>query len=228
MIVLVGANSWLVSQVSPVLAESDSVHLVGRTRPDWLKGTGDRPSEAISFAVTNYRAGDEVLPPLKATEKLTVVFAGVGTAPNLLANIGDAEVRDASESHIVFPLSVVRQVAPHMISAKFGRFIFLGSSQGSRGIVGAALYTTVKAAHRGLSRSIAVEYGRFGITSNVIDAGFMDGGQARFLKTGARESFLKSTPSMQPVKVADIASAIQHLIGSASVSGAILTVDAAG
>jgi NAD(P)-dependent dehydrogenase (short-subunit alcohol dehydrogenase family) len=182
----------------------------------------------LSFSETNYRAGDNIIPPFDRNEKLTVVFAGVGTSPNLLANITDSEARDASEAHIVFPLSVIRQVAPQMIAAKFGRFIFLGSSQGSRGIVGATLYTTLKAAHRGLSRSVAVEYGRFGITSNVVDAGFMDGGQARFLKKGARESFLKATPSRQPVKVADIASTIQYLIQSPSVNGAILTVDAAG
>lgn len=228
MIFLVGANSWLVEQLVPVLIGSDKITLVGRSEPLHLKTVKEGDTDSIRFVKTQYRAGENIFRFTDKNERLTLVFAGVGTAPGLIINSDSSIFQTASDSHLVFPLDAVKQALTIMLRAKFGRFIFLGSSQGARGIVGAGMYTTVKAAQRGLSRSIAIEYGRFGVTSNVIDVGFLAGGQDRFLKPSERAAFLSATPSKRPVRVEDVASTIEFVIGNPSVNGAIINVDAAG
>lgn len=228
MIVLVGANSWLASKIGPILSQHDELMLIGRRLPEWAQRQDSGLASRISFTYTSYSAGDGDFPRvLDVDSKLTIVFIGIGVTPGLLAHLEIPEIRDCLDSHLAFPMSLIQAALPTMIVAKFGRVIFIGSSQGSKGIIGATLYTTIKAAQKGLSRSISSEYGRFGITSNVIDVGYLGaGGQADFLTAATKNLFSRSTPSGKFVDPKDVASTILHLIGNSSISGQVVRVDA--
>jgi len=224
VIALVGANSWLVERLLPVLRQVDSVFLFGRSPPNYL----DRFNEqgmAVTFAETDYHDPTPLVRALSDEKHLTVVFAGVGTKPNLIVNTSQAEVLEATSAHLVFPFCVVGQLLPGMMKHQFGRFIFIGSTHGSRGMAGSAVYSTAKSGQKGLSRSIAVEYGRFHITSNVIDIGFLEGGYSDHLSDKARESILENTPGRRAVEVRDVANAILALIDNDSINGSVVNVD---
>ena len=224
MIVIVGANAWLTTQIGPLLAKQHRLLLLGRSLPPWAKNLPDK--SRVDFRRTDYHKGENSFVDLVQGEKLTIVFVGIGITPDLLANVSSAELEHFLESHLVYPFELIKGVLPQMMASKFGRFIFVGSSQGSRGIVGAAAYTTIKAAQKGLSRALATEYGRFGITSNVLEIGYLGGGLDRDLQTEVRQSFLRSSPTGKPITVPDVARAIQFILDSASVSGQVIVVDA--
>ena len=54
-----------------------------------------------------------------------------------------------------------------------GRVVLIGSINGSRGKFGTSAYSASKAGLLGLAKSVARETGRFGITVNVIEPGWV-------------------------------------------------------
>ncbi|WP_102141351.1 SDR family NAD(P)-dependent oxidoreductase [Mycobacterium hubeiense] len=66
-----------------------------------------------------------------------------------------------------------RAVLPTMIEQKWGRIITIVSDAGRAGEANGAAYAASKAGAAGLTRSIALENGRYGITANNISLGTM-------------------------------------------------------
>src|SRR5207248_1160180 len=63
-----------------------------------------------------------------------------------------------------------RQFLPTFLANRFGRFILI-SSLGATGVSGQANYCASKAGLLGLSATLAKEYGKRGLTSNVVSPG---------------------------------------------------------
>jgi len=67
-----------------------------------------------------------------------------------------------------------RAVLPAMIEAKWGRIVTIVSDAGRTGDANGAAYAASKAGAAGLTRSIAAENGRHGVTANNIALGTMN------------------------------------------------------
>jgi len=65
-----------------------------------------------------------------------------------------------------------RAVQPHMRAARWGRIVNL-SSIAALGVIGEANYAAAKAGVQGITRTLAIELGRHGITANAVAPGFV-------------------------------------------------------
>jgi NAD(P)-dependent dehydrogenase (short-subunit alcohol dehydrogenase family) len=90
-----------------------------------------------------------------------------------------------------------------------------------------ALYSTLKTAIIGMSRSFALEYGEFGIRVNTILPGVIDTRLAAAFDAPARDEILRSTPLGRIGEPKDIGYAVLYLCASsgAFITGASLVVD---
>jgi 3-oxoacyl-[acyl-carrier protein] reductase len=66
-----------------------------------------------------------------------------------------------------------REVQPHMRAVGWGRIVNL-SSTAALGNVGEANYAAAKAGVQGLTKTLALELGRYGITANAVAPGFIE------------------------------------------------------
>ena len=78
-----------------------------------------------------------------------------------------------------------------------GRVVLIGSINGSRGKFGTSAYSASKAGLLGLAKSVARETGRFGITVNVVEPGWVrtpltEALPAAFVQAAQAESLLGS------------------------------------
>jgi len=98
--------------------------------------------------------------------------AGI-TRDNLLFKMGEDDWEAVINVHLRGAFLCARAAQKPMVERKYGRIISLSSvsALGNRGQVN---YSAAKAGIQGLTRTLAIELGPFGITANAVAPGFID------------------------------------------------------
>ena len=102
-------------------------------------------------------------------------------------------------------------VWPHMKERQWGRIVNMASVAGTLGGFGQASYSTTKAGLLGLTKSLAMEGGRHGITCNAIVPGVIGTEAFHFANPAMNERIVKRTVLKRPGEPQDIANAIAFL-----------------
>lgn len=85
--------------------------------------------------------------------------------------VSSEEWRKIIDINLTGPFLVIRALLPLMKGRGWGRIINFGSASVFEGVAGQSHYVAAKAGIVGFSRSIAREFGQFGITVNVVTPG---------------------------------------------------------
>jgi len=131
-------------------------------------------------------------------------------------SMSDEEWRTVIDTNLTGAFYVCRQFLPTFLGGGFGRIILI-SSIGAHGVSGQANYAASKAGLLGLSAALAKEYGRKGITSNVVVAGFFDTDMTREGMSEANRSFwLKYCPVGRVGELGEVSKAVLFLASDAA------------
>ncbi|MGK5729110.1 3-oxoacyl-ACP reductase FabG [Streptomyces sp. URMC 124] len=181
-------------------------------------------ADRVDAAVTRIAA--ELGAPL-----ILVNNAGV-TRDNLLFKMSESDWDTVMSVHLRGAFLMSRACQKHMVDAGFGRIVNLSSSS-ALGNRGQANYAAAKAGVQGLTKSLAKELGKFGITANSVAPGFiatdMTAATAARLGMGF-EDFKAAAATQIPVarvgEPEDIANAVAFFTGEEAgfVSGQVLYV----
>jgi 3-oxoacyl-[acyl-carrier protein] reductase len=117
-------------------------------------------------------------------------------------------------------------VWPHMRSRGWGRIVTMASVAGTLGGFGQASYSTTKAGILGLTRTLALEGARHGITANAIVPGIIGTEAFAFGNPEMNERMVRRTAMRRPGDPQDVANAIAFLCSdlAAYVTGVALNV----
>jgi 3-oxoacyl-[acyl-carrier protein] reductase len=102
-------------------------------------------------------------------------------------------------------------VWPHMVERGWGRIVNMASVAGTLGGFGQASYSTTKAGLIGLTKTLALEGARHGITANAIVPGIIGTEAFHFGNPAMNERMVKRTAMRRPGEPSDIAHAIAFL-----------------
>jgi 3-oxoacyl-[acyl-carrier protein] reductase len=104
-----------------------------------------------------------------------------------------------------------RAVWPHMRERGWGRIVNMASVAGTLGGFGQASYSTTKSGILGLTKTLAMEGGRHGITANAIVPGIIGTEAFHMANASMNERIANRTVFKQPGEPQDIANAIAFL-----------------
>src|SRR5215468_6149302 len=160
-------------------------------------------------------------------DSIDVVVANAGiNKNNLVASMSDEEWDDVLRTNLTGAFYVCRQFLPTMLSNRLGRIILM-SSLGYSGVSGQANYCASKAGLHGLCSSMAKEYGRKGITTNVVVPGFFETDMTREgMSESNREFWIQFCPAGRTGELPELTHAVMFLAseGASFINGQAIAV----
>jgi 3-oxoacyl-[acyl-carrier protein] reductase len=144
-------------------------------------------------------------------------------ADDLVVDTPDAAWDEIHATNLTGVFQTVRRAVPGMLRARHGRIVNVSSVSGIRGNPGQAGYAATKAGVLGLTRAVAVEVGRRGITVNAVAPGLIDTAMSEHVG----QEMVAMVPARRTGTPAEVAAAICFLASpqASYVNGATLVVD---
>jgi 3-oxoacyl-[acyl-carrier protein] reductase len=187
---------------------------------------GDR-AVTVSADVASWHEVDKLVTDV--TDQLgpvgVLVNAGAVRYDGLLATQARDEWVRTLEVNLLGVFHTCRQVLAGMVSRRWGRIVNVVSPVGFAGNPGQTAYAASKAGVVALTRSLALECGRRGITANAVSPGFMDTAIVAGLSDEVRSGLIGRSAIRRPVEPGEVAEAVRFAVGNAALTGAVIPVD---
>jgi 3-oxoacyl-[acyl-carrier protein] reductase len=179
---------------------------------------------AVHGDVTNgapdalFKAAEEQLGPVLAL----VNNAGV-RADGLAMQMDDEDWDRVIGTNLTAAFRLTRRAMRPMIRARYGRIVNVASVVGPRANAGQANYAAAKAGLIGLTKTVAAEVARRGVTVNAVAPGFIDTEMTKDLP----ETVLEAVPARRAGTPEEVGAAVRFLASDAAgyVTGTTLFVD---
>jgi 3-oxoacyl-[acyl-carrier protein] reductase len=190
-----------------------------------IEDSGGR-AVAVGADLDSAEAPDELLTQVEESFGTVLVLVNNAgrRADGLSPQIKDQEWQDVIETNLNAAFRLTRRTLKPMLRARFGRVVNVASVVGPRANPGQANYAASKAGLIGMTKTIAVEVARRGVTVNAVAPGLVETGLTADLPAGA---FDQAIPARRPGTPDEIAACIGFLASDEAsyVTGSVLTVD---
>ena len=157
-------------------------------------------------------------------KNITLIHMATKSLDGLLSNYDINDLRETFEINVIANFTLTKHILPFMISQRWGRIIHV-SSIASEGTIGAGAYASSKSALIGYSKTLAKEYGRFNITSNIIRLGYFDKGLIETLSNENIKEITNKIPSKKLGKVKEVLDLIEYIQSSSYMNGSVLNLN---
>ncbi len=181
---------------------------------------------AFGADVLDGAAWDEALP--RVAEELGPVLALVNnagiTADGLALQLSDEDWDSVVATNLTAAFRLSRRALRPMIRARYGRLVNIASVVGPRANAGQANYAASKAGLIGLTKTIAHEVARRGVTVNAVAPGFI---ATEMTKDVLTDGTLEAIPARRAGEPAEVAACVAFLCSDRAgyVTGTTLYVD---
>ena len=116
------------------------------------------------------------------------------------------------DTNLLGPIAITHAVAKQMVEANVvqGRIVFVSSDAGRVGSQGEAVYSSAKGGLISLTKSLAREFTRYGITVNCVSPGPVDTQLFRQLTDRRKTALVRAIPLKRVGEPQDIADAVSY------------------
>lgn len=213
-VLLVDVNEQVLAETAGELSQQQQVPYlaVDLTSPD-------APAQVVEAV------GDTI-----GTAHILVNNAGIGGSTRV-DEVEVARWREVIELNLHASFRLTRAVLPQMMEQRHGRIVNIASMNGMTGFRRSSDYAVSKAGLIALTRSLAADYGEFGITANAVAPGVVMTALAERMLASRPLWYTRGNIGLKPIAragtLADVAAAVAFFASDESgfVTGQTLAVD---
>ena len=222
MIIVIGAGAQLAQDYINNIGDEPTILISRKKEPQFQVRTN------FEWVGSDYTDHEQLIENLRKHElsQIKLIWFSSPFPRELLLKASAEMISSTVSSGVLFPIYVTQFLVGKMILENFGRIVFIGSKLAELGDTGSSLYSTVKGAQLAFSRSLAAEYGRFGITSNVLSLGPTSSGLAENLSENRVLEYIQRTFNKEFIHTQGITNSINFLLENQDVNGMVLNLDA--
>lgn len=234
LIVVTGASKGLgLALVQSLLANDYRVAAVARTHSPALVALGQQYGDDVQFLP--YDFADVVGIHALCSDLVKQMGRPYGLINNaalghdgVLATMHESQISELLRVNVEAPILMSKYLLRPMLLNQSGRILNVSSIIASTGFNGLSVYGASKAALSGLTKSLAREVGKAGITVNEIAPGYMETGMTIGLQGEKLASIKRRSPLGRLATVGDVTGAVLYLLSAQAdaVTGTCITVDA--
>jgi 3-oxoacyl-[acyl-carrier protein] reductase len=144
-------------------------------------------------------------------------------ADNLALSISDEDWDTVIDTNLSACFRLTRRAMRNMLRARFGRIVNVASVVGPRANAGQANYAASKAGLIGLTKTVAAEVARKGVTVNAVAPGFI----TTDMTADVPDAVVEAVPARRAGRPEEVAACVRFLASDAAgyVTGTTLYVD---
>ena len=152
--------------------------------------------------------------------------AGI-TRDNLIMKMSEEDFDAVLNTNLKGAFNTIRHMSRYFLKQRQGSIINISSVSGVMGNAGQANYSASKAGVIGLTKSVARELSKRGITCNAVAPGFIETEMTEQMPDSAKEAVKQQIPLQRTGKVEDIAEMVTFLASekAAYITGQVISVD---
>ncbi|MEO3870714.1 SDR family NAD(P)-dependent oxidoreductase [Nonomuraea sp. B12E4] len=199
-------------------SEAEARAVADKLGNDSMVVTGDVASwDAVSEM---YRQISDRLGPVDV-----LVNNGAIRRDGLMAMQRPVEWKQVIDTNLVGTFHTCRVAVPHMLRQRWGRIVNVVSPSGLIATAGQTAYSASKAGVIGLTRTLAAECGRRGVTVNALSPGFMITAMTRDLSATVMDNIRDKSPIPRFGTTQEVARGIGFFLDSDFMTGQVVSID---
>jgi acetoacetyl-CoA reductase len=205
---------------------------VDRERTETLRSHLNGSGSRVHFYEGNVGVYDQCKDAIAAIVKehgridFLVNNAGI-TADHTVRKMTVDEWQAVLQVNLTGPFFMTKAVLEHMVEQQYGRIVNISSVVGESGNFGQANYAAAKAGLIGLTKTVALEVARSGVTVNAVAPGFIETDMTALMPTAAIENAIADTPTKRLGQPDEVAHVVRFLVDEKSgyITGAVYKVN---
>jgi 3-oxoacyl-[acyl-carrier protein] reductase len=224
MIILTGASGGIGHAILASLSKLDDVIALYNTKAPNIEGLANVTLHKLDLT-SEQDIANFALTIKRDVKKIVLINAAALSKDGLAAKYSTDNWDQVINVNLRGSFLLTKAMLIPMMEANWGRIIHISSVAAIRGVPGTIAYSAAKTGLLGMSRVLANEYARFGITSNVLVPGYFNTGLIETISEKLRKKILDSIPSGKLGDPSNIFNAIEFLIKSEYVNGSVVHLD---
>lgn len=219
-IVIFGGSSGIALDLSEKLSNDFKIVNVSS------KATNLRNENIREVKLNQYTQAEisDLIRSLSKKEEHVFLFMNGITDSKAFYKIDAEEISQVIRVNFELPVMITNLIIKYFMLQKT-KYIYFSSSRALLGDRGISLYSSSKSALKYFSRSMSLEYGKFGHFFHTISLGVFEKGLVNKVKKPDLEKIIKRSAANSFVDIDELVAAVNYISENDSSTGSVLNID---